>query len=143
MGFPVWRFYRRTMAKKCLSSQEGHSQCPPPSPNRLTSLQIFLSLLSLLTIFYITLSLLYCLLSLPIILTVLLGIGLGATSLFVWTQAQKLLLVGFFYLIATLLWGLTLVIHTPLTSHSFATSCRAFCQFHSTHNTGSNLYRDR
>jgi hypothetical protein len=39
--------------------------------------------------------------------TIVLAIGLGATAPSDWTRAQKILLVGFFYLIATLLWGLT------------------------------------
>jgi hypothetical protein len=49
-----------------------------------------------------TLELLHFLLSLPIILTVVLGVGLGAAALSDWTQAQKTLLVGSFYLITTL-----------------------------------------
>jgi hypothetical protein len=44
-----------------------------------------------------TLSLLYFLLSLPIILTVLLGTELGANAPSDWTRAQKLLLVRFFF----------------------------------------------
>jgi hypothetical protein len=52
-----------------------------------------------------TLKLLHFLLSLPIILTIVWGIGLGITAPSDWTEAQKTLLVGSFYLTATLLWA--------------------------------------
>jgi hypothetical protein len=103
-------------------------------PQTTQPLSKTLSLLSLLTLFYMTLSLLYFLLSLPIILTVLLGTGLGATTPSDWTPAQKLL-VSFLPNSHTALGSDLLVTHKPQTSHSFATSCRAICQFHSLHTT--------
>jgi hypothetical protein len=60
-------------------------------PQTTQPLSKTLSLLSLLTLFYMTLSLLYFLLSLSIILTVLLGTGLGTSTPSDWIAAQKLL----------------------------------------------------
>jgi hypothetical protein len=57
MGSPIWDLYRCNRAKRCLSSQERYGWCPTPSPNSPASLQNSLSLLFLLTIFYMTLSL--------------------------------------------------------------------------------------
>jgi hypothetical protein len=69
----IQALYGCTRANRCLSFQEGCSLYPTPSPNSLTSLQNSLSLPSFPPHYF--------LLSLPIILTVLLGIGLGQLPL--------------------------------------------------------------
>jgi hypothetical protein len=114
-----------------------NGQCPLCPQNHPSSLQTSLSLslfLSHFSILYITLTLLSFLLSCPILLTIVLGLRLGAATPSDGTRAQKILLVGFFLPNShTALGPNLLVIHTPLTSHSSMTSCRALHQFHSIH----------
>jgi hypothetical protein len=101
----------------------------PTSLQTSMSLSVSFPFPSHLTIFYIILTLLYFLLSLPTILTIVLGIGLGATVPSDWTQAKKILLAAFFYLTAALLWGLTFwsYICPPLISHCSTTTYRVLC----------------
>jgi hypothetical protein len=108
MGSLIQGLYRCTRAKRCLRPQEGHSQCPTPSPNCLTSVQNSLSLPSL-PPHYLLYDAITIILSAkpPHHTDSSFGHRVRSNCPFCWTRTQKLLLVGFFYLIATLLWGLT------------------------------------
>jgi hypothetical protein len=97
------------------------------------SLPLSLSLLSLLSILYMTRTLLFFL---PILLTIVLGLGLGAITPSKWTQAPQSIVTRLFLPNSHIALGPDLwVIYMPLTAHCSVTPCRALRWFHSTHST--------
>jgi hypothetical protein len=134
MGFLVWCLYGCTRAKRCPSSQEECSQCPPPSSNSLTSLQISFSP-SFLPHYLLHDSITLTLPAKPPHHTDS-SFGKRVRGNFpFWLDSSPQIIVSQLFLpnSHTSLGPDLLVMHKNLTSRSSATSCRALCQFHSGH----------